>query len=176
MDNDPPPTSTAECQPSHDGWPVFAVWKKYQDIAMHFNDLLIRLRTQALAAVGTVATIIGILARRGENQHVSWEMIAYAFAFLVFFWIAVWVLDFCYYNRLLSGAVAALLQLESLSKESLYVRHINMSTKIEDSVAADLPKNPMSSHLNLGRWLFYVIVMLVLVVALVVSLYYTVHN
>jgi hypothetical protein len=46
------------------GWPVFKVWQKYEDIAMHFNDLLIRLRTQALGAIAALTTIIGVGWRR----------------------------------------------------------------------------------------------------------------
>jgi hypothetical protein len=35
------------------------LWGKYEDIAMHFNELLIRLRTQALGAVATIVTAAG---------------------------------------------------------------------------------------------------------------------
>ena len=44
-------------------WPVFEVWKKYEEITMHFNDLLMRLRKQALAAVAALATIVGIFSK-----------------------------------------------------------------------------------------------------------------
>jgi hypothetical protein len=40
---------------------VFKLWSKYEDIAMHFNELLIKLRVQALGGVtisGTLATAI----------------------------------------------------------------------------------------------------------------------
>jgi hypothetical protein len=43
-------------QSTEQGWPVFEVWTKYEDIAMHFNDLLIRLRTQALGAIAALGT------------------------------------------------------------------------------------------------------------------------
>jgi hypothetical protein len=42
---------------NEEGWPIFDVWDKYEAIAMHFNDLLIKLRTQALAAVAALSTI-----------------------------------------------------------------------------------------------------------------------
>ena len=42
----------------HRQWPLFEVWVKYEEITMHFNDLLIKLRTQALAAVAALATIV----------------------------------------------------------------------------------------------------------------------
>lgn len=48
-------------QPSADnakeGTDVFEVWTKYEDIAMHFNDLLIKLRTQALGGVAAISAL-----------------------------------------------------------------------------------------------------------------------
>jgi hypothetical protein len=29
----------------HEGWPIRELWEKYEEITMHFNDLIIRLRT-----------------------------------------------------------------------------------------------------------------------------------
>jgi hypothetical protein len=52
---------------NEEGWPVFEVWKKYEEITMHFNDLLMRLRTQALAAVAALATIVGIFSKAGAD-------------------------------------------------------------------------------------------------------------
>jgi hypothetical protein len=39
---------------------VQCLWEKYEDIAMHFNDLLIRLRTQSLAGVAALSALVGI--------------------------------------------------------------------------------------------------------------------
>ena len=39
----------------------FELWKSYEDVAMHFNDLLIRLRIQALAALATISSIILVI-------------------------------------------------------------------------------------------------------------------
>jgi hypothetical protein len=56
-------------------WSVHDLWAKYEDIAMHFNDLLIRLRTQALAAVAALITLVGIFTKtEPENIHLSWEI------------------------------------------------------------------------------------------------------
>src|ERR1019366_10562259 len=89
-------------------WTVHDLWAKYEDIAMHFNDLLIRLRTQALAAVAALSTLVGIFTKTDPNSvHVSWEIATAVFLGLSIFWIAIWIIDFCYYNRLLIGAVAA---------------------------------------------------------------------
>ncbi|MFY9837927.1 MAG: hypothetical protein WAK55_15960 [Xanthobacteraceae bacterium] len=160
--------------PTEQGWSVFELWRKYEDIAMHFNDVLIRLRTQALGAVAALTTIIGVFAKAGEDRHASWEMVAFAFAILFAFWLAIWVIDFCYYNRLLKGAVAALLDIEKQSKDKLYLQAIDMSTKIEAAVAGNPEKKPEESEewqLDFGRWAFYVLVACTLLGGFVFSLY-----
>jgi hypothetical protein len=91
-----------------EGWPLKDVWEKYEDIAMHFNDLLIRLRTQALAAVAAISTLVTIFGKTGADPKLSWELAALVFSLLAVFWIAILVIDFCYNNRLLIGAVAAI--------------------------------------------------------------------
>lgn len=80
------------------------LWAKYEDIAMHFNDLLMRLRSQSLAGIAALATIVGVLAK-GEiaSLSVSWFVAAMIFVAMALFWIAIWCLDFLYYNRLLRG-------------------------------------------------------------------------
>src|SRR5664280_1831888 len=56
MSENPGKNPTGRAEP--EGWPLKDVWEKYEDIAMHFNDLLIRLRTQALAAVAAISTLV----------------------------------------------------------------------------------------------------------------------
>ena len=149
-------------------WPVFELWKKYEDMAMHFNDLIIKLRTQALAAVAALATIVGVFAKADTDAHTRWEMVAFAFFILLIFWIAIWVIDFRYYNRLLIGAVSALIELEKQSKDKLRVRHIDISTRIEAAVAGKLGLE--GTNLSLGRWAFYGLVTFALIVGFVFSL------
>jgi hypothetical protein len=45
-----------------------ALWYKPEKITMHFNELLIRLRTQAFGAVATIVTAAGFLASRGSTM------------------------------------------------------------------------------------------------------------
>jgi hypothetical protein len=85
-----------------EGWPLKDVWEKYEDIAMHFNDLLIRLRTQALAAVAAISTLVTIFGKTGADPKLSWELAALIFSLLAVFWIAIWIIDFCYYNSSLA--------------------------------------------------------------------------
>ena len=97
-------------------------------------------------------------------------MVAFAFAILLAFWIAIWVIDFRYYNRLLTGAVAALREIERQSKSKLYLRPIDMSTKIEAAVAGRLEREPKAWQLGLGRWAFYVLVAFTLLGGFIFSL------
>lgn len=163
---DPPPKKIAA---NEDGWPIYDLWVKYEDIAMHFNDLLIRLRTQALAAIAALTTIIGIFAKTGDTAS-TWQIIAFAFGILILFWVSIWVLDFCYYNPLLIGAVEALFTLEAESKDKLRIHYIEMSTKIRDAVAGHLPEEAKAWKLVRGRWLFYTLVFAALVGGLAYSI------
>jgi hypothetical protein len=156
--------------PTDEGWPIYDLWTKYEDIAMHFNDLLIKLRTQALGAVAALTTIVGIFAKSGADAKTNWEMVAFALAIIIVFWIAIWIIDFCYYNRLLVGAVKALFDLEVASKDKLHIHSIDLSTKIRDTVAGGRPWEANTWNLVRGRWAFYVIVVLALSGALIFAI------
>jgi hypothetical protein len=90
------------------------------------------------------------------------------FAGLLLFWIAIWILDFCYYNRLLIGAVSALLELEEHSKKGRRIEHINMSTLIGKAVARKI-KHRLGP--TMGMWCFYGIVGLALLAGCLFSFY-----
>ena len=97
---------------------VKSFWSKYEDIAMHFNDLLMRLRSASLAGIAAVSTLVGIFAKEGPaNLKVDWLVAESIFIALAFFGSQSGSLDIFYYNRLLMGAVAALIKLESDQKE-----------------------------------------------------------
>jgi hypothetical protein len=57
-------------------WPIEELWAKYEEIVMHFNDLLIRLRIQALGGVAALSTLLGIFGKSGADPRTSWEMAA----------------------------------------------------------------------------------------------------
>src|SRR5665811_1811727 len=98
MSENPGKNPTGRAEP--EGWPLKDLWEKYEDIAMHFNDLLIRLRTQALAGVAAISTLVSIFARSGSDLRISWEVAVGVLLFLCLFWIAIWIIEFCYYNKL----------------------------------------------------------------------------
>lgn len=105
-------------------------WHKYEAITMHFNDLLMRFRTQALGGLATVATLAGLLSK--DAKAASAELPVF-FGVLLLFWIAAWQLDQRYYSRLLAGAVAELEAFEkNASKDSVDgTQRIALSTTIE---------------------------------------------
>lgn len=137
---------------------TFETWKQYQAVAMHFNDLLMRLRSASLAAVGAFAAIAGVVVKTDVAPDLRWGTLAGVFLLLACFWVAMWVLDFQYYNRLLIGAVDALIEIEEQSKTSEGVDALVLSTRIEAVVAEG--KRPGKGKLGRegARWYFYSIV------------------
>lgn len=148
------------------GWPIRELWEKYEDITMHFNDLILKLRTAALAGVAALSTLVGIFAKSDPGHFgITWEIALCVFIGLSLFWIAIWILDFSYYNKLLIGAVAALIELETLSATQNTIPQIKLSTLVERSVASKIPfELTRWQKLNIlwGRWTFYSIVLFAL--------------
>ena len=139
---------------------LFCVWKEYEGVAMHFNDLLLRIRSQSLAAVAAFATVAGVLLQsEAIDQRFRWGALTAVFVALGVFWIAIWVLDFTYYNLLLIGAVRALTSVEALSSKGEALTEITLSTEIERAVVQG-SKERVS--VAIGRWSFYVLVFMVL--------------
>lgn len=155
------------------GTPIFEVWDRYESIAMHFNDLLIKLRTQALGGVAAIASIVAVLSKNGVESGFNWAIMAGVFFFLNFFWVAAWILDFKYYNRLLRGAVDALLELEELTKTKTHIKELNLSRIIEGTVASKGTKTDKKPHrqLSSGIMWFYFVVLSGLLIGLALSIY-----
>ncbi len=171
MSEDAGKDSTGRFEP--EGWPLKDVWDKYEGIAMHFNDLLMRLRTQALAAVAAISILVSIFGKTGTDPKLSWELAVLVFSLLSVFWVAIWVIDFFYYNKLLIGAVAAILDLEKMSNDTMWIRRIDISTKIENAVAGvgEAPSYTFSKRFKtaFGRRAFYLIVFVALIGGLLFS-------
>lgn len=110
------------------------LWEQYEGIAMHFNDLLIRLRTQSLAGVAAISAVVGIFSKEGGagDIHLDWAIAQAIFLAMAGFWLAIWCLDIGYYNRLLNGAVNAIIELEkSTAPNATFSGEIDMSQRIE---------------------------------------------
>jgi len=146
------------------------VWHKHEGIAMHFNDLILRIRTQALGAIAAVVTVGGVLLRLTPPQepYQHWGVVAAGFGLLLVFWIAIWLLDFMYYNRLLMGAVDSLLGLEDAVNKGSRMP-FDMSHMIEGAVLGEPPVHRRTGSL-VGPLIFYVVVAAALVVCIGYSL------
>jgi hypothetical protein len=150
-------------EPKHEGFVLFEVWKEYERVAMHFNELLIRLRTQSVAAVATVVTLAGVLLKGDSiSYELRWGTLAVVSLVLCALWIAVWILDFTYYNRLLLGAVHTLREIEKASTKANVLHEITLSTSIEARVGTWRRPSDEDWHKAVGRWTFYLIVFVVL--------------
>ena len=144
-------------------------WEKHEKIAMHFNDLILKLRIQALAALAALITIGGVLLKAIPSENtIPWGIVATLFAVFLVFWIAIWLLDFKYYNLLLLGAVDYLLKLEDEINSECKLT-FDMSHKIEDSVLGAPPTHRQKGSMNGPKW-FYSIVTGVLIIGFVYSL------
>jgi hypothetical protein len=148
------------------GWPIKELWEKYEDIAMHFNDLIIKLRTQALGGVAALSTLVGVFAKADLGHFTyTWEIAGFVFLGLGAFWVAIWILDFWYYNDLLIGAVAALLELEKESATKTHIAQIRLSTLVEQSAAGEMDFQfswRKTLRIIAPRWTFYILVFLAL--------------
>ncbi len=107
---------------------LIELWAKYEDVAMHFNDLLMRLRTQALGAVAAIVAVASFVLEGGfgEDAGLPWFSICVGSTLLLAAWLMVFMLDAFYYSRLLTGAVDALLEIEKKSEGAIV-----LSTRID---------------------------------------------
>ena len=143
-------------------------WERHEKIAMHFNDLILKVRMQALGALAAVVTVGGVLLKTVQPaQHLPWGVVTSMFVILLAFWIAIWVLDFLYYNRLLMGAVDSLLALEDVINSGAEIE-FNMSHKIEAAALGKAPTHHQKGTLK-GPFLFYLIVTGVLITGIAYS-------
>lgn len=159
----------------------FNTWKKYENIAMHFNDLIIRLRTQSIGGIAALAAILGIfLTDKNGNNDITFNygLASIALLLLILFWIAIWILDLRYYNRLLEGAVNAILILEKNKEKFFKDKEINLSTNIENAFYRRFPHEPKGfiKRFFSGRNGFYVIVLISLLLGFSISLRMYMNN
>ena len=151
---------------------LYQVWQKYEDIAMHFNDLILKVRIQALGGVAAIITVASFVFKAKGDIH--WGILTAMFGFLLLLWIAIWILDFTYYNRLLLGAIDALLKIEQLSKTNNTINLLDMSHKIEAAVHGDTPTHKRKG-LVWGPILFYSLVVMGLSIGLIFSVIKYLH-
>ena len=111
---------------------------------MHFNELIMRWRLQAIGGLAGPVTLAGFIVGDAESLLVLSLV-------LIFGWIGVAIIDLFYHRRLLQGSVDAILALESK------VRPIDLSTAIERRAKVGS---------GIAPWIFYVCGLLPLLVIL----------
>jgi len=101
---------------------------------MHFNDLIMRLRTQAVGGLAGVVAISGFAVNftQKPGSDAPWIIFFGTLVFFLIAWGALWILDRWYYDQLLIGAVDAILELENKTLQSQH--EINLSSKIRAKV------------------------------------------
>jgi hypothetical protein len=151
----------------------FKLWKSYEDVAMHFNDLIIRLRIQSIGGIAALAAILGIFLNDGSgnsSNSFNYCIASVALFVLMMFWVGIFILDIFYYNRLLEGAVNAILELEQSKDEFAEKKNIRLSTNIEMAFRKRFKHEPKGLKMIFnGRILFYIIVLIALFVTFTIS-------
>jgi len=78
-------------------------WKTIIETQMHFNDLIIRFRSIVLTAF---ITLVGASVALQNTEKIDEKQFLTLFSILFVLWVTAFVMDFCYYHRLLLGSVA----------------------------------------------------------------------
>lgn len=104
---------------------VIQLWFHYEEVAMHFNELIIQYRLALMGGIGAIGTAASyIINMKTKEEIIKRKLIANISLVLLLLFVAAASLDIFYYNELLLGAVDAVLQFENEHKE------IYLSTKI----------------------------------------------
>lgn len=103
------------------------LWFHYEEIAMHFNGLIIQYRLQLMGGLGAIGAVAGyLIAEKTEAVNRPGLRLVVSITLLALVSAAAY-LDISYYNQLLVGAVDALLEFEKNNSS------INMSTRIHEA-------------------------------------------
>ena len=129
---------------------------------MHFNDLILRLRLQALGGVAAILTVSAVSFSGETGSSANYGFLAAAFFMVSLAWVAIFIIDLFYYNRLLRGAVIAIKEVEEISKNSEFVSEINLSDLVEKSVRNEIAKDKDLAS-PWARTLFYFIIFIALI-------------
>lgn len=102
------------------------LWFHYEQVAMHFNEMIIQYRLQLMGGISAIGTIAGYLVgQKVESPYRRHMLRAYISLGILVIIIAAAILDVYYYNELLRGAVDAILEIESKHDE------LSLSTNIK---------------------------------------------
>jgi hypothetical protein len=156
---------------------LLEAWKTSEDVAMHFNNLLLGFRLKAIGGIA-VGAVAGFGLKLGDFAHP--HVVGTVFMALAIIWVLVWAADFFYYYRLLAGAVDELLRLEGVLGDVHLSHLIERRVQGEDRPKRDInllsyiPRNP-SRHPSWPIWVFYAVPFLVLV-AMAIAMWCTANR
>ena len=91
---------------------IIQLWWHYEEIAMHFNELIIQYRLQVIGGAGVIGTLAAYIVGKVENVERRHKIRAYVSPIILILLTSAAYLDIFYYNLLLQGAVKAILRLE----------------------------------------------------------------
>ena len=116
-------------------------WKVVMQTQMHFNDMIIKMRTAGLsvliAVFGGAAIAIGQYPDRFiEVAHRDFHVAAPIILFGLLLWLAIFLIDYFYYHKCLLGAVQRGYQIDEAYKERQIdgTRMYGMTTLIRDAI------------------------------------------
>jgi len=92
-------------------------WQVIINTQMHFNDLILRFRSITLTAF---VTLIGATVAIGKIVSLPELDLFLILALPATLWITAFIIDFCYYHRLLLGSVAQALKFDNSEKLKSY--------------------------------------------------------
>ncbi|MBG05360.1 MAG: hypothetical protein CMM59_14940 [Rhodospirillaceae bacterium] len=113
---------------------VISLWFHYEEITMHFNQLIIQYRLQLMGGAGAIGAIGTYLVRSTEDlKHYHLRSLFSAWLFVLILGAA--VLDICYYSQLLEGAVKAIIEFERM----------HPTIKLSTTIAAEVPGSGLAT-------------------------------
>jgi hypothetical protein len=142
------------------------VWDKVVDVQMHFNDLCLRIRSFAISILGVFLGSAAIAYRYAGDIEVlgyKFHTSAVFITISIVVWVCFYLMDRYWYHELLKGAVHHGLILEESLKD--VIPKIGLAHSIRDQSNNSLNMNA-ATKLNL----FYGLILLVQIIALVVIL------
>lgn len=108
---------------------VINLWFHYEQVAMHFNELIIEYRLHLMSAIGGIGAFSGyLISGKVHSRLMRSELTVLVSTILIIVFLAAAMLDLCYYDKLLQGSIDALVQFEASHPP------INMSTLIAKTV------------------------------------------
>jgi hypothetical protein len=149
---------------------LIEAWKKSEDVAMHFNELLMGFRLKAIGGIAIGATIaVGLKLSDARIDH---SIATVFFAVLATIWLLIWAAEFFYYYRLLAGAVDELLRIEQRLGDVFLSHQIEHRIKRNCPAAKTAPtEDPTFLYASAGTppyptlaiWLFYLVPLVILI-------------